>query len=157
MKVSAPWRLFRRMQDSAVAVASLVYAFAVVHAWRVLPGTGPLKVRWALVYPFMAFALSLAAILVIPMLRRALSRHVWISFRTGFGQSVISVLAGVGVLFAVAGLVFWNTWTASHGSGQFPAPVFAGYAAGIGLLLAQALITRRLERDPVLRSQIEEK
>jgi hypothetical protein len=34
--------------------------------------------------------------------------------------------------------------------------VFSGYAAGVGLLLAQALLVRGIERDPALRGQIEE-
>jgi hypothetical protein len=156
MKVTAPWRMFRRMQDSAVAAAGLIYAGAVVHAWRVLPGEAALKAQRTLLFPAIAFALSLAGILLVPLLRSALSKHVWISFRTGFGQSVISVLVGVGVLIVMAGFIYWNTWSAARGTAPYPAGVFSGYAAGIGLLLAQALIVRRLERDPVFRTQIEE-
>jgi hypothetical protein len=156
MTFTAPWRMFRRMQDSIVVAACLIYAGAVVHAWRVLPGADQLKAQRTLLFPAIAFALSLAAILVVPILRNALSKHVWISFRTGFGQSVISVLVGVGVLIAMAGFIYWNTWSAAHGAANYPAGVFSGYAAGIGLLLAQALIVRRIERDPAFRPQIEE-
>src|ERR1700675_329614 len=98
MNFSAPWRMFRRMQDSIFAAASLIYAGAVVHAWRVLPGGDDLKLWRTLLFPAAFFVLSLAAIMLAPPLRRALLRHVWISFRIGFGQSVISVLGGVAVL-----------------------------------------------------------
>jgi len=156
MKFTAPWRMFRRMQDSAVAAATLIYAGAVAHAWRVLPGAVGLKAELTLVFPGVFFAMTLAACMLAPMLRGALSRHVWISFRTGFGQSVISVLAVVGVLLGAAGFIYWQTHGVASG-GRYPAGVFSGYAAGIGLLLAQALLVRRLERDPVFRSQIEER
>lgn len=154
MSFTAPWRMFRRMQDSAFVAALLIYAAATVHAWRVLPGVTALKAELILVFPGIFFALVLVACLVVPMLRGALSRHIWISFRTGFGQSVISVLAVIGVLIAAAGFIYWQTHSVASG-GRYPAGVFSGYGAGIGLLLAQALLVRRLERDPVFRSQIE--
>jgi hypothetical protein len=147
--------MFRRMQDSIFAAASLIYAGAVVHAWRVLPGGDDLKLWRTLLFPAAFFILSLSAIMLAPPLRAALSRHMWISFRIGFGQSVISVLGGVTVLLAAAGFIYWQTHEAVHG-GRYPAGVFSGYAAGIGLLLAQALLVRQLERDPVFRRQIEE-
>jgi hypothetical protein len=156
MKFTPPWRLFRRMQDSAVVAAVLIYAGAVAHAWRVLPGATGLKAELTLAFPAAFFVLAVAAFMLTPFLRNALSRHVWISFRTGFGQSVISVLVVVGVLIGAAGFIFWQTHDAASG-GRYPAGVFSGYAAGIGLLLAQALLVRRLERDPVFRSQIEER
>lgn len=155
MRFTAPWRMFRRMQDSAFAAAVLIYAAAAVHAWQVLPGATGLKAELILLFPGIFFALALTACLVVPMLRGALSRHVWISFRTGFGQSVISVLAVIGVLIGAAGFIYWQTHSVASG-GRYPAGVFSGYGAGIGLLLAQALLVRRMERDPVLRSQIEE-
>ncbi len=148
--------MFRRMQDSAVAAAGLIYAGAVAHAWRVLPGAVSLKAELTLLFPAVFFAAALAAFMLVPLLRSALSRHVWISFRTGFGQSVISVLAVVSVLIGAAGFIYWQTHNVASG-GRYPAGVFSGYAAGIGLLLAQALLVRRLERDPVFRSQIEER
>ncbi|HEV2364859.1 MAG TPA: hypothetical protein VGS12_11755 [Caulobacteraceae bacterium] len=150
------WRLFRRMQDSVLAVAVLIYAVAVIHAWRVLPGAAGLKASRTLLFPGIFLTLSLAALLFVPVLRRLLSRHLWISYRTGFGQSVISVLAGVGLVAAVAGFIFWSVWAGSHG-GKYPGGAFSGYAAGIGLLTAQAILVRRLERDPALRLQIEER
>ena len=39
--------------------------------------------------------------------------------------------------------------------GRYPAGVFSGYAAGIGILLVQAVLARALERDPQIRTQIE--
>src|SRR6185295_309306 len=129
MKLSEPWRMFRRMQYSALALAGLIYAGAVVHAWRVLPGGAELKAERTLLFPAIAFGLSLVAILLAPPLRNALSKHLWISFRTGFGQSVISVMVGVGVLILLAGFIYWNTWNAARGAAPYPAGVFSGYAA----------------------------
>jgi hypothetical protein len=156
MTFTPPWRMFRRMQDSAVAAAALIYAGAVAHAWRVLPGAVALKAELTLLFPGAFFGLALAAFTLVPMLRGALSRHVWISFRTGFGQSVISVLVVIGVLIGAAGFIYWQTHNVANG-GRYPAGVFSGYGAGIGLLLAQALLVRSLERDPVFRSQIEQR
>ena len=65
------------------------------------------------------------------------------------------VLVGVGVVSGAAAFIFWRTWSATQG-GSWPAGAFSGYAAGIGLLLAQAVLVRRMERDPALRSKIEE-
>ena len=154
MTPSAPWRMFRRMQASLVAGASLLYLGAAIHAWRVLPGGGGLKLQRTVIYPAVMFGASFAAFVLVPVLRRALSRHLWISYRTGFGQSVVSVLAGVGVLVLAAGFLYWQTHGAAHG-GRYPAGAFSGYAAGIGLLLAQTLIVRDLERDPAFRARIE--
>ncbi|HEY5107874.1 MAG TPA: hypothetical protein VII73_14080 [Caulobacteraceae bacterium] len=155
MSFSEPWRMFRRMQASVVAAAALIYAAAVVNAWRVLPGGDALKLQRTALFPALYFALSLVGVLTIAPVRNAVLKHLWISFRTGYGQSVISVLVGVGVLAAAGGFIVWQTQAAAHG-GRYPAGAFAGYGAGIGLLLAQAFLVRRIERDPALRRQIEE-
>jgi hypothetical protein len=42
----------------------------------------------------------------------------------------------------------------AHG-GRYPAGVFSGYAAGIGILVAQILLVRQIERDPAVRPLIE--
>lgn len=154
MSFSAPWRLFRRMQHTTLAAAILIYAVAVIQAWRVLPGDVALKAQRTLLFPGAFLVLSFAGALLVRPLRSALSRHLWISFRTGFGQSVISVLVGVGVLVLVAGFVFWQIGAATHG-GRYPGGAFSGYAAGIGLLAAQTLLSRAMQRDPALRADLE--
>jgi hypothetical protein len=152
--VSASWRLFRRMQYSAFALGALIYAAAVTHAWRVLPGALGFKVQWMLLWPSVYFLATLLIPLAAPPLRRILQTHMWISFRTGFGQSVVSVLAVVLILVVFAAFIFLDTAHAAHGGG-FPKSAFAAYAAGVGVLLAQALMVRRIERDPALRRRIE--
>ncbi len=154
MNPGLPWKTFRRMQDSVAAAAALIYAAAVVHAWRVLPGTDSLKIQRTLLFPGLSLAFAFIAVLAVPPLRAAISRHLLVSYRTGFGQSVISVVAGVGVIVLAAGLIFWQIGAVAHG-GRYPAGVFSGYAAGIGLLVAQTLIVRRLEKDPALEREIE--
>jgi hypothetical protein len=155
MSLSQSWRTFRRMQDTVLAVAGLVYASAVVQAWRVLPGPGHLKLERTAIFPGLFLALSLAGALLAPPLRQALMRHLWISYRTGFGQSVISVLGGVGVLLGLAAFVFWQIHDGAHG-GRYPGGAFSGYAAGIGLLAAESVLVRRIEADPILRARIED-
>ena len=50
----------------------------------------------------------------------------------------------------------WQVWAVGHG-GRYPAGVFSGYAAGIGILGAQAILVRALETVPEVRAQIEER
>jgi hypothetical protein len=154
MDVSPAWRMFRRMQYSTFAAGALIYAAATAHAWRVLPSAPTLKLQAMLLYPSAYFLATLVIPLAAPPLRRLLRTHIWISFRTGFGQSVISVLAVVLVLATAASFLYFDTARAAH-SGRLPESAFAAYAAGIGVLLAQALLVRRIERDPALRAQIE--
>ncbi|MGH6955891.1 MAG: hypothetical protein ACREEW_04415 [Caulobacteraceae bacterium] len=142
------------MQYSAFAAGALIYAAAAIHAWNVLPGDDSAKAKWVLIYPGAYFLATLVIPLAAPPLRRLLKAHMWISFRTGFGQSVVSVLSVVLVLAVAAGFVYADTAGAAHG-GRFPASAFAAYAAGVGVLLAQALLVRPIERDPVLRTRIE--
>lgn len=134
------------MQDSLAAAAALIYAACVVNAWQVLPGGAALKLQRTLIYPGLFLVISFVAPLAIPFLRKALGRHLWISYRAGFGQSVISVFGGVLVLLLVAGFIVWQVHGAAHG-GRYPGGAFSGYAAGIGLLFAQAILVRRLERE----------
>ena len=154
MGVSASWRMFRRMQYSAFAVGALIYAAGAVHAWAVLPATPKLKLEGMALWPALYFAATLAIPLLTPPLRHVLKTHIWISFRTGFGQSVVSVLAVVFVLATAAAFIYADTAHAAL-SGRFPQSAFSAYAAGLGVLLAQALLVRRIERDPTLRTQIE--
>lgn len=154
MEYIASWRNFRRMQVSTFAAASLIYAGAVVYAWRTLPGADELKLQRTVMWPASFLLLSWLLPLLIPTIRRRLSRYVWLSYLAGFGQSVISVLAGIGLLLAAAGFIYWQVGAVEHG-GRYPAGVFSGYAAGIGVLVAQILLGRRMEDDPAVRAVIE--
>jgi hypothetical protein len=154
MGVSPAWRMFRRMQYSAFTAGALIYAAAAVHAWRLLPGPSGIKLERMVLWPGVLFLFTLVAPLATPPLRRALKTHIWISFRTGFGQSVVSVLAVVLVLVTAAAFIYFDTAGATR-SGRFPASAFSAYAAGVGVLLAQAVLVRRMERDPALRPAIE--
>ena len=149
------WRDFRRMQDVAVGAAALIYAGAVVNAFQVLPGGAGLIAQRTLIWPAMFLFVSLAVPLVVPALKRLLARYVWLSFQAGFGQTPLSVLTGVGLLAAAALFIYWQVWAVGQG-GRYPAGVFPGYAAGIGILAAQAVLVRALETVPEVRAQIEE-
>lgn len=149
------WRDFKRMQDVAVCAAGLIYAGAVVNAFAVLPGGVRLIVERTLLWPGMFLFLSLALPLLIGGARRALTRYVWLTFQSGFGQTPVSVLSGIGLLSGAALFIYWQVWDATHG-GRYPAGVFSGYAAGIGILIAQAALVRSLEREPEVRRVIEE-
>ena len=142
------------MQYSAFAVGALIYAAGAVHAWRVLPGAPKLKLEGMALWPALYFLATAAIPLLTPPVRQALKTHIWISFRTGFGQSVVSVLAVVFVLGTAAAFIYADTAHAAR-SGRFPQSAFAAYATGVGVLLAQALMVRHIERDPTLRQAIE--
>jgi hypothetical protein len=148
------WRNFKRMQDIAVIGGGLIYAGAVIHAWRVLPGTAQLKAELTLLFPAGFLLLFWLGPLLAPPARRMLERYVWMSFEAGFGQSAVSVMVAVGVLAAAAAFIYLQVAGVAHG-GRYPAGVFSGYGAGIGILLAQAIIARRLERHPDVRPRIE--
>ncbi|MBL8773161.1 MAG: hypothetical protein JNK30_17400 [Phenylobacterium sp.] len=148
------WRNFKRTEDLTVVTASLIYAGAVVHAFNNLPGEAALIAQRTLVWPGVFLSLSLGLPLVVGPLRRTLTRYVWMSFRAGFGQTVRSILSGVVLLTAAAAFMYWQISNAANG-GRYPAGVFSGYAAGIGILAAQALLVRVLERHPDVRREIE--
>ena len=149
------WRRFKRMQASACAFASLVYAGAAVHGWRVLPGPENLKIAMILVFP----AIYALACFVLPLqvrpLRRLLERYVWMTYSAGFGQTAISVLSGLGLLAVAAVFIYLQIAGVAHG-GRYPAGVFSGYGAGVGVLFAQALLVSALERDPHVRAIIDD-
>ena len=149
------WRNFRRMQDMTVAAASLIYAGAVVHAFRMLPGDFALIAERTLVWPGIFLSLSLSVPLAVGAIRRNLARFVWMSFKAGFGQTAGSVVIGVALLMGAALLMYWQIQGAAAG-GRYPAGVFSGYAAGIGILAAQAALVRVLELHPDVKREIEE-
>lgn len=142
------------MQFSTLTVAGLIYAGAVLYAWRTLPGGEELKLYRTIVFPLVFLLLSWCVPLAVAPLRKRLSGYVWMSYMAGFGQSVISVVTGIGLLVAAAGFIYWQVAAVAHG-GRYPAGVFSGYGAGIGILIAQIMLLGRLERDPAVRQLIE--
>ena len=142
------------MQATCLTTTGLIYAAAVLQAFRMLPGAEMLKVQRTVLFPGAFLLVSFLLARFVPPVRSFMERHLWLSFRTGFGQTPISVLGGLGVLIALAGFIFWQVAQASHG-GRYPGGAFSGYAAGIGLLCAQTLLVRRMERDPALSEGIE--
>jgi len=156
MAFTRAWRNFKQMEDLTVAMAGLIYAGAVLHAFARLPGGVELIAQRTLVWPAMCLLLAIAIPLAVGPLRRALMRYVWMSFVAGFGQTAGSILTGVGLLSSAALFIYWQVWGASHG-GRYPAGVFSGYAAGIGILIVQAVLVRRVERLPEVIAVITER
>ena len=148
------WINFRRMQSSGLVAGVLIYAGAALHAWQALPGPEDLKRQRILLFPAIFVVLTVAAAQTVPPMRRWVRDYVWMSFRAGFGQSWPSVVIALGLLAGAAMFIYWQWAAATHG-GRYPAGVFSGYAAGIGILIAQVLATRALERDPAVRNFIE--
>ena len=148
------WRNFRRMQDMTVATAGLIYAGAVLHAFDRLPGPVILITQRTLIWPGIFLLLSLGLPLAVGAMRRPLAKWVWMSFQAGFGQNVRSILSGVVLLGGAAALIYWQISNAA-GGGRYPAGVFSGYAAGIGILAAQAALVRVLEKHPEVKKEIE--
>ena len=148
------WRRFKRMQRSTCVVASLIYASAAVHAWRVLPGPDTLKSAVILVFPAVYALATFVLPLQIKPVRRQLKRYVWMSFGAGFGQTPVSVITGLGLLVTAAVFIYLQIAGVAQG-GRYPSGVFSGYGAGIGVLFAQALLTAALEREPKIREIIE--
>lgn len=150
------WRNFKRMQDFTVTVASLIYAAAAVHAVGRLPGSAAMVLRWILLWPALYLAASLVAPLLIPPVRRWLTRYVWMSFQAGFGQTPTSIVTGVALLMGAALFIYWQIASVAE-TGTYRANVFSAYAAGIGILAAQAVLVRALERQPEVQKVIEER
>ena len=156
MVFSRAWRNFKRMQDLTVAAASLIYAAAVVHALAVLPGGQASVLRWTLAWPALWLAGSFLIPMLWPALKRWLARYVWMSFQAGFGQTPTSILTGVTLLLGAGLFIYWRVAQAAA-TGEVGANVFSAYAAGIGILAAQAVLVRALEALPDVRARIEEK
>ncbi len=147
------WRNFRRMQGSACLFVALLYGAAALRAWSSLEGSLDLKRSVILVFPAVFGMLSLWVPLVIAPVRRRLKRYVWLSFVSGFGQSVLSVVTGLGVLSVGGAFLFAEIARAAHG-GRWPAGAFSALGSGLGILLAQAILTTWLEREPKIRGII---
>jgi hypothetical protein len=154
MTYTRAWRNFRRMQDCALLFACLVYLGAALHAWRILPGPTERKVLFILAFPSIFLSLCALAFVVYPPGRRLMRRYVAMSYKAGFGQTAGSILWGLGLLAFAALFIYWQIADVAKG-GRYPAGVFSGYAAGIGAILAQAILVRGLERDPEMRREIE--
>ena len=150
------WRNFKRMQDLTVAVASLIYAGAAVHALGRLPGGEGIVLRWILLWPALFLAASLVVPLIVGPLRRWLTKYVWMSFQAGFGQTPGSIVTGLILLLGAALFIYWQVASVAA-TGTYRANVFSAYAAGIGILAAQAVLVRSLERRPEVRELIEER
>lgn len=155
MAFTRAWRNFKRMQDLTVAAASLIYAGAVVHAMGRLPGGTATVVRWTLLWPAVFLMASLVIPLVVPVIKRWLARYVWMSYQAGFGQTPGSIVTGLVLLLGAALFIYWQVASVAA-SGQYRANVFSAYAAGIGILAAQAILVRALERLPYVRAHITE-
>jgi hypothetical protein len=155
MAFTRAWRNFKRMQDLTVAAAGLIYAAAVAHAVGRLPGGVATVLRWTLLWPALYLAAALFIPLMIPAVKRWLARYVWMSFQAGFGQTPGSIVMGVALLLGAALFIYWQVASVAA-SGQYRANVFSAYAAGIGILAAQAILVRALERLPEVKARIEE-
>jgi hypothetical protein len=155
MVFSRAWRNFKRMQDLTVAAASLIYAAATVHAVGILPGGPAATLRWTLVWPALWLAGAFVIPMAVPPLKRWLARYVWMSFQAGFGQTPGSIVTGVVLLMGAGLFIYWQVAKAAA-SGQMGANVFSAYAAGIGILAAQAVLVRALEQLPDVRKRIED-
>ena len=156
MAFTPAWRNFKRMQDLTVAAASLIYAAAVLNALGRLPGGEAAILRWTLLWPAAYLGFSLAIPLLVAPLKRWLAKYVWMSFQAGFGQTPGSVVVGMALLLG-AGLFIWRQVDHAAAVGQVGVNVFAAYAAGIGILAAQAILVRALEQVPDIRERIVER
>ncbi|HEY3950989.1 hypothetical protein [Phenylobacterium sp.] len=156
MAYTRAWRNFKRMQDLTVAAACLIYAAGAINALQRLPGGPAVAARWTFLWPLAFLVPSLLLPLIIPPVKRWLARYVWMSFQAGFGQTPGSVVVGVALLMG-AGLFIWEEVGRAVRAGQLGANVFSAYAAGIGILAAQAVLTRALEKTPEVQARIMER
>lgn len=155
MAKSLAWRNFRRMQDLTLAFASLAYLADAILAWPLLPGGRALKLSIIVFFPI-GYLIAVAALtMFVKRLRQVMTRFVWMSFKAGFGQSPISVLASMGVLTLITAYTYASSANAAE-SGRIPAGVFSGFGAGIGILIVQAVLTHRIQRDPDVQAEVDE-
>lgn len=154
MSYTRAWRQFKRTQDTTVLVAALIYAGGVLNAFDRLPVSPSIVAQITLLWPAGFLFLSLVLPLIVKTFTRVLARYVWLSFQAGFGQTAMSIVVGIGLLGGAAGLMYWQIGAVQAG-GRLPAGAFSAYAAGIGILAAQAVLVRVLEKDPQVRKVIE--
>ncbi len=154
MSHTRAWRNFRRLEDGVAVFAGLALAGAGIRVWETSPLAQSFKLIAVVAAPVLFVALAILVPISVPAVRKALTGYVWKSFTSGFGQSARSVLSGFLLPAAAAGLMLAQIHNAQHG-GPFPASILAAYGAGVGILVAQAILVRALERDPVIRAQIE--
>ena len=151
MAFTPAWRNFKRMEDLTTLAAALVYLAGAVRAFERDLGGGLLSA--VVVWPALHLAGALLIPLLVPILRRLLGRYVWMSFTAGFGQSPASVVVGAALLLAAGAALFRQVRLAPDALSL--APLFCAFAAGVGILAAQALLVRVLERLPEVRAVIE--
>ena len=120
-----------------------------------LPGDALKTLQWTLVWPAAWLIPSFLIPMLAPPLKRGLARYVWMSFQAGFGQTAVSIVTGVALLLGAGLFIYWQVARAAA-TGQVGVNVFSAYAAGIGILAAQAMLVRVLERVPEVRAQITE-
>lgn len=156
MAYTRAWRNFKRMQDLTVAAACLIYAAGALNALERLPGGPVAAARWTFLWPLAFLLPSLVLPLLIQPVRRWLQKYVWMSFQAGFGQTPGSVVVGVALLLG-AGLFIWEEVGRTVRAGQLGANVFSAYASGIGILAAQAVLVRALEKTPEVQARIVER
>ena len=156
MAFTPAWRNFKRMQDLTVTAASLIYVAAAIDANARLHGGLAAVLRWVVLWPAAYLGFSLAIPLLVGPIKRWLTKYVWMSFQAGFGQTPGSVLLGVTLLLG-AGLFIWEEVGRAARAGLVGANVFSAYAAGIGILAAQAILVRALEGVPDVRAKIVER
>lgn len=155
MTYTTSWRNFRRVQTCSPIAAGLIFTAAAVYAWGVLPGAIGLKLGVLLAFPLAYALLTIVVALYVRPVQRRLARYVWLSFVGGFGQKPVSILIGIGIL-AGAGALLYRQAGGAAGGGEYPAGLFSAYGAGIGVLVAQAVLARALERDRAIAPLIEQ-
>lgn len=139
MQPSADWSRFRRMQTSLAVAGALALAACALDALRV--SHAPSLARTAVVSVGI-LAVTVASALLIPPLRRRLRGHLMTSYRSGFGQGLVSVSVGLTVILGAAAFLLWRIHTEAD-----PGAAFAAFAAGLGLLIAQVVLVSGPEED----------
>lgn len=155
MALSPDWRNFRRMQDLTLGFAAAAFVADAILAWPLIPAETGFKLSILVFFPAVYLIGVTALTLSIRPLRDWMTRFVWMSFKAGFGQTVISVLVSIGMLCAITVYTYWASLGAAEG-GPSPAGAFSGFGAGIGILIVQTVLTHRLQHDPEFETEVED-